>query len=329
MLTKRQNLLETIRGGKPDRFVNQFEFLGLVFGDPISMASPMPRRGETVVNAWGVTITFPENTPGPFPVHDEEHKVVKDITKWKDVVKAPPVEYPDEAWNFIKAQAAAIDRNEQFVTVVGFPGIFEQLHYLMGMDDTLINFYEEPEAMHELIEYITDHKIEIAKQMIKHVKPDALYHHDDWGSQISSFISPEMFAEFLVPAYKKLYGFYKENGVELIVHHSDSYAANLVPHMIEIGIDIWQGVLSTNNIPELIKKYGGQISFMGGIDNGKVDFEGWTPELIAREVEKVCRECGHLYFIPNTTMGEPGSVFKGVYETVSQEIEKMSKIMFK
>jgi len=329
VLTKKQNLLETIKGGKPDRFVNQFEFLGLVFGDPISMSNPMPKRGETVVNSWGVTITFPENTPGPFPVHDEEHKVVKDITKWQDVVKAPPVEYPDEAWEFIKSQAAAIDRNEQFVTVFGAPGIFEQLHYLMGMDDTLINFYEEPEAMHELIAYITEHKIEIAKQLIKHVKPDALFHHDDWGSQISSFISPDMFAEFLVPAYKKLYGFYKENGVELIVHHSDSYAANLVPHMIEIGIDIWQGVLSTNNIPELIKKYGGQISFMGGIDNGKVDFEGWTPELIAQEVEKVCRECGPLYFIPNTTMGEPGSVFKGVYETVSKEIERMSKIMFK
>lgn len=27
MLTKRQNLLETIRGGKPDRFVQQYEAL--------------------------------------------------------------------------------------------------------------------------------------------------------------------------------------------------------------------------------------------------------------------------------------------------------------
>ena len=37
------------------------------------------------------------------------------------------------------------------------------------------------------------------------------------------FLSPEMFREFFVPAYKKIYGFWKENGVELIVHHSDSY----------------------------------------------------------------------------------------------------------
>ena len=99
--------------------------------------------------------------------------------------------------------------------------------------------------------------------------------------------------------------------------------------MIEMGIDIWQGVVSTNNIPELIEKYGGKISFMGGIDNGKVDVPDWTPELIREHVEKVCRECGKLYFIPNTTMGGPESTFPGVYETVSKEIDRMSKIMFK
>ena len=30
MLTKRQNFLETIRGGKPDRFVNQYEYFQLI-----------------------------------------------------------------------------------------------------------------------------------------------------------------------------------------------------------------------------------------------------------------------------------------------------------
>ena len=34
MLTKRQNLIETMKGGNPDRFVNQYEALGLVMGSP-------------------------------------------------------------------------------------------------------------------------------------------------------------------------------------------------------------------------------------------------------------------------------------------------------
>ena len=113
--------------------------------------------------------------------------------------------------------------------------------------------------MHELIDYITEYKLGVARELVKHLQPDCILHHDDWGSQISSFLSPQMFAEFVMPAYKKIYGYFKDNGVELIVHHSDSYAANLVPYMIEMGIDIWQGCLSTNNLPDLVNNMAGKL----------------------------------------------------------------------
>jgi len=325
MLTKRQNFLETIRGGTPDRFVNQYEPFAFIMGDPVSNASGRPQRGETVKNAWGVTIQFPEHVPGPFPLHDEKHKLVKDVAAWRDVVKAPKVDYPDADWAVIRDMAAAVDRNEQFVTLMITPGVFEQLHYLMGMDDCLISFYTEPEAIKELINYIVDYELAYLERLIKHTRPDAMLKHDDWGSQRSSFMSPEMFAEFIVPAYKKIYGFVKANGVEIIVHHSDSYAANLVPHMIEIDIDVWQGCLTSNNVPELVKKYGGRISFMGDINNGVVDIEGWTQELIDREVERACRTCGKHYFIPCLATGGPGSVYPGVYQAVSEAVNKVNK----
>ena len=328
MLTKRQNLLETIKGGNPDRFVNQYEYMELVM-DPIFVAAGgnyVP--GTEWKNGWGVTIQWPEGLPGAFPVHDEEHIVLKDVTQWKNIVKAPNVKFSDAEWApFIEA-ANKIERNEQFVATFVAPGMFEKLHYLMGMEGALTSFYEEPEATLELINYLADWEIACAKEVCEHLHPDALFHHDDWGSQISSFLSPSMFEEFFVPAYKKIYGFYKENGIELIVHHSDSYGANLVPYMIEIGIDIWQGVLTTNNLPSLIKKYGEKITFQGGIDNGKVDVEDWTPELIKKYTDPICQECGKLYFIPNTTMGGAESVYTGVYEAVSEEIDKMSKKLF-
>lgn len=112
--------------------------------------------------------------------------------------------------------------------------------------------------------------------------------------------------------------------MELIVHHSDSYAANLVPAMIECGIDIWQGVMSTNDVPELIQTYGGRISFHGAIDNGKVDRADWTEKMVMDETRKACAACGKLYFIPGTTMGGPESVFPGVYDAVTADIEKLS-----
>ncbi len=182
--------------------------------------------------------------------------------------------------------------------------------------------------MKELIDYITDYELEYARLVCENYRPDALFHHDDWGSYNSTFLSPDMFAEFIMPAYKKIYGFYKSHGVELIVHHSDSYAATLVPYMIEMGIDVFQGCVTQNNVPELIKKYGGKISFMGNINNSVVDVPNWTRELVAREVEKACTECGKLYFIPGLVAGGPGSVYPGVYEAVNEEIQKMSAKMF-
>ncbi|QSX08462.1 uroporphyrinogen decarboxylase [Alkalibacter rhizosphaerae] len=336
MLTKRQNLLETIRGGNPDRFVNQYEafmctdaIYGMIMGDPISAQGerPMP-GGEPKKNAWGVTYAWPENVPAGFPVHDQEHKVIKDITKWKEVVKAPKTDFPPEAWAPFLPAVEAIDRNEVFATAFVAPGIFEQCHHLMGMDDALLNFYEEPEAMHELIDYFTEYELRYAAELVKYYKPDCIFHHDDWGSSTNSFLSPAMFEEFIVPAYKKIYGFYKENGVELIVHHSDSYAANLVPYMIEVGIDIFQGCIPTNNVPELIKKYGGQISFMGNLDSAVVDTEDWTDESIEAEVRQSIEKCGKHYYIPCIAQGGPGSIFPGVYESISKAIDKMSEEKF-
>ncbi len=335
MLTKRQNLLETIRGGSPDRFVNQFEaftcqdsFFGMIYADPVTAASAFPSPGGQAVNSWGVTISWPENVPGPFPVHDDEHKVLKDITRWKEVVKAPRLDYPQSEWDKYIPAVEAIDHENVFATNFIAPGVFEQLHYLMGMDDCLINFYEEPEAMKELIDYIADWELGYAELLCANFHPDVIFHHDDWGSHKSSFISPQMFEDFILPAYKKIYGYYKSHGVELVVHHSDSYAANLVPFMIEMGVDIFQGCVTTNNVPELVRKYGGKISFMGDIDNGVVDREDWTRELVAREVRRACETNGKYYFIPNLTMGGAGSTYPGVYEAVSEEIDKMSKEMF-
>jgi uroporphyrinogen-III decarboxylase len=182
--------------------------------------------------------------------------------------------------------------------------------------------------MKELIGFYVDWEIEYARLLLERWQPEVLFHHDDWGSANSTLLSVAMFSEFFLPAYKRLYGFYKDNGIQLIVHHSDSYAATLVPLMIEMGIDIYQGCMSTNNTPELVRQYGGQISFMGDIDNRVVDTADWSEEVIAREVERACRSCGRHYFIPDLIIGGPGSVYPGVYDAVSRQIERMSKELF-
>ena len=329
MLTKRQNFIETIKGGNPDRFVNQFEFLSMV-PNPIRNQCPPPAYGgEPKYDIWGVLKAFPLGTPGPFPVHTEEHIVIKDIDNWRDYLKFPNTKISDAEWEPVIAAAEAIDRNETYCTVTAIPGVFEQTHYLLEIQRALMAFYESPDEMKELIDVITDYEMALAEEYCTRIKPDALFKHDDWGSQISTFLSPDMFEEFYLDSYKKIYGYYKSHGVEIIVHHSDSYAATYVPFMIDMGMDVWQGVMNTNDIPSLIEKYGGQIAFMGGIDSATVDYEGWTEDIVREQVRKACDACGTKYFIPCGSQGGAMSTFPGVYEAISKEIDDYSKIIFK
>ena len=125
MLTKRQNLLETIRGGNPDRFVKQYEAFAMIIGSPFGKRNPNPKYGElNVVNAWGVTKSYPVGTPGAFPVHTPDKIVIKDIENWRDYVKVPQVVYDAEEWEPFIEMAEKVDRKEQFVTPFFAPGIF-------------------------------------------------------------------------------------------------------------------------------------------------------------------------------------------------------------
>ena len=76
MLTARENMRRTVKNENPERYVNQYEAIKLLFS-PFNMHSPLPQKGMPAApNAWGVWNVFPENTPGGFPVHTPEKLLV-------------------------------------------------------------------------------------------------------------------------------------------------------------------------------------------------------------------------------------------------------------
>ena len=329
MLTKKQNFLETIRGGNPDRIVNQFEALNIFMPNPHTFSAPMVKPGgEQVKDAWGVTWAWPAGTPGQFPVHTPDKIVIKDIENWRDYVKFPRLDYTAEDWAPFIGMASHVDRNEQFLAPMIFPGIFEMCHNLMEIQTCLMNFYEYPDEMHELIDALTEWELKYAEQICTYLKPDAIFHHDDWGSHTSTFMSPDMWREFIKPAYAKIYGYYKAHGVEVIVHHNDAFSATLVPDMIDVGIDVWQGVVSTNNVAELVEKYGDKISFMGPVDSAKVDFPGWTKEVVREQVWKACETFGTKSVIHGASIGGPMSSLPGVYQAITDAIDEYNAEKF-
>ena len=329
MLTAKENMIECMKpGGKPDRFVNQYEAMDLII-NPVFMTSPSPKRGQLdVVNSWGVTNSWPENVPGPFPVHTPDKICIKDIEHWRDYVKRPNLKFSQEILDVVKGMCDACDTTKAFKAIMVAPGIFEMTHHLCEMVNAMYYYVDYEDEMKDLIRFLTDWELELADVICSNFHPDMIFHHDDWGSHDSTFLSPSMFDEFLLEPYKEIYGYYKSHGVDWIVHHSDSYAATLVPEMIEMGVDVFQGCMDTNHTPELLKKYGEKITFMGVIENAYVDFEGWTDENNAKWVRKICEENGMKNFIPCIAQGGPGSVYPGVYKSLSDQIDKLNQEKF-
>ena len=325
MLTARENMRRTVfGGGKPDRFVNQYEALKLL-GTPFIYHNPSPRKGEVnIVNAWGITNSYPENVPAAFPVHTDDKIVVKDIENWRDYVKAPSFDIWTQAeWDKMIARYEKVDRSKAYACTLIAPGIFEQIHHLCSIDEALIYYMINEEEMSDLIKYLADWELEYARLICERLHPDAILHHDDWGSETNTFLRPSMFDDYFLEPYKQIYGYYHDHGVEMIVHHSDSYGVSIVPEMIEMGIDVWQGPMHSNNVPELVKQYKGKITFMGEIDNKFVDYDDCTYEDCKNVVNRTLDAVGSPEsFIPCITQGGPGGLYDGSYEGLWQAIDE-------
>ena len=307
--------------GKPERQLLQYEALKIIFDNPMDAYL----RGECRVfgesrDRWGTVILFPEDAPGAMPHITPETKVCPDITHWRDYCHAPDlVANCSNGWERTLELCDQARAEGKLATCLMGTGIFEQCHFLMGFEDTLTNLYEHPQEMHELIDYITDYRILYAKMVIEHMHPDAIVSHDDWGAKDSLFMKADMWREFFKEPYRRFYSYIKSQGV-YIVHHADSYLVPIVEDMVELGIDVWQGVLPENDIPALQYQLQGRMTLMGGI-GAAIDRKDATEEEIRAYVSKALKEyCPGGHFIPSITYGAPGTVYRHVDPIIDSEI---------
>lgn len=327
MLTARENLLETLKkDGKPDRLVNQYQPFVPVMNDPLQKFTRGNRvRGKTSHDRWGTEILFPEDAPGPMPHVTPENKVCPDVTEWRKYVKVPDlVANCTDGWEDALELAASVDRNEKLTMGFMGTGIFEQSHFLMGFEDALMNLLLEPEAMKELVDVIAEYRFTYAKLLVDNLHPDVILSHDDWGAKMSMFMQPDTWREFFKDHYKRIYGYMKDNGV-IVMHHADSFCEPIVEDMVEIGIDIWQGVLPENNIVKIQKELGGRMTLMGGLDAG-IDRIDSTEEEIRANVRHACETYGPGgHFIPCMTYGLAGTIYEHTDRIIADEIDRYNK----
>jgi len=330
--TPKERLTKLLAGGTNAPLLNEWEAFAPVFTDPVNIYLKSHRtRGKITVDRFGAEYIWPEESSAGMPHVTKDNKVITDIAKWRDTLRVPDLKTNcSKGWEDIQAKKAAIEAEGQKASLgLMVTGLFEQLHALMGFEDTLMNFIRKPKEMLELCEVIGEYRLSFAKLLVKYLKPEVILSHDDWGTKQQLFMNPKTFRKFIKPQYMKLYGYLKDNGV-IVMHHSDSYGESIVPDMVEMGVSIWQGALPQNNISGIIEQYGKSITIMGGIDASIVDRADSTEDEIRSEVRRACRDYGPRgSFIPCMTPGGPNScLYPRIQPYITDEIDRYNDGVF-
>lgn len=234
---------------------------------------------------FGVEWIFVRSVNGSMP--KPGFTLVPDIEHWEDYVTIPDV----SSWDW----AGDAEKNRDFIhqglatSFVIHNGLLERLAAMMGMGEALVALVDEDlqPSVHRLFSRICDIYEEIICNANKWFDIDIIWFHDDWGSQMSSLVSPETCREMIVPYLKRISDCAHRNGLYLELH-SCGKIENLVPCMIEAGVDAWRGQ-SLNNKQMLFEKYGNKILL--GIE--PTDLPPQTEDM--EQLEKDCREFVNRY----------------------------------
>ena len=267
----RENAMAIYNRQQPDYYFDLMNAIELI-PDPVLMGDMCPQDGKEHPDSWGTVYIFKPGAPGPHPHVTPENAVIKDIEKWEEQLKVPDLDHLD--WTEAVKAAEAVDRKEKFVGFMFGGGLFERTHHLMGMETALINYMEYPDEMAGLLRAIADYKM-------KYI----IFYHDDWGSKQNLFLPPRVWRELIKPLQKEISDTIHACGM-IYMHHADCICQPIVTDMVEIGVDIWQGVIAQNDIVEIQRITEGKLAMVGGIDGPKIDIENITEEEIRAEVRR-------------------------------------------
>lgn len=144
--------------------------------------------------------------------------------------------------------------------------IFESAWALRGMDTLMTDFYINPEIANHLLDETCRYHLEVAKNMAK-MGVDMIWLGDDMGAQSSLLISPELWREYFKNRMAKIIRELKNIRRDIkIAYHSDGCNYEIIPELIEIGLDVLNPIQTECMDPEILKnKYGNDLCFFGGI----------------------------------------------------------------
>jgi uroporphyrinogen decarboxylase len=178
---------------------------------------------------------------------------------------------------------------EALVIPSGYFGIYERGYGLMGFESFIANMALQPKVVHELLEKITDYRVEYARRVVA-MGFKVAHHGDDLGTQLGPLFSASMFREFVLPRLKRAWQPYNDAGIPIIMH-SCGNVVQFIPDLIEIGLRVLEPVQPCMDLAQLKREFGQDLVFWGGIETQNLLPFG-TPEQVRDMVRQTIRLLG-------------------------------------
>ncbi len=188
-------------------------------------------------------------------------------------------------------------RNRDYPLVLGgYPhGYFGTLAQLMGYEKLFYNYFDDPELIHDVQRTFTDLWIAIYEEVLGQTDVDLFIIWEDISAGSGSMVSPAMMHEFMVPYYRRLTGFLKEHGVQIIFVDTDGDCFELIPLFIEAGVTgMYPIEVSCGMDLVKVRKTFPKLQLMGAIPKSEIQYGKERIDEILEPVSEVLRHGGYI-----------------------------------
>jgi uroporphyrinogen decarboxylase len=178
---------------------------------------------------------------------------------------------------------------------IGF-SLYERAWTLRGMQNLLMDFYDHPRFVQELLNTIADYNIAQVNESLKY-DIDAVYFGDDWGQQHGLQMGPKLWRKFIYPVLGRMYRAVHEGGRYVFIH-SCGDVDELFDDLIAIGLNCFNPFQpEVMDVPALYRKYRSRLIFHGGLSTQQTLPYGTIAEVRAEthRLLEMGREGGYIF----------------------------------
>lgn len=258
--------------------------------DAIGVAACFPDNGQPVlrpdgisINEWGIG-TKPVGLYDEFAIHPLANvQTVEEIENY-------PFPVVDAPGRFRFAEETIARYGKDFGIIGDLEcAIYEISWYLVGLEKLLMDMAMEEPYVEALLDKVTEISTQTGLRLIE-CGVDMIWAGDDFGSQNSLIMSPEMFDRYFAPRIKKMFDAFRAANPDIkLAWHTCGSVVPIIPRFIELGLDYLnplQPMAREMDADNINKLFGKKINFFGAICVQDILPNG-TPETIKAEVKRV------------------------------------------